>query len=106
MSETREQCRTIYVDKTEEIPIKTCNNVLVEKCEPYSVPNTEVVSDPKEGTQTFTGIKTCEIATQAAEHCAMLPVKEVCQQRMVRGYQVLKCRVREEKQMILGSQTG
>ena len=52
VTETREQCRTIYVDKTEEIPIKTCNNVLVEKCEPYSVPNTEVVSDPKEGTQT------------------------------------------------------
>lgn len=84
VTQSREQCRTVYVDQTEEVPIKTCNNVLVEKCEPYSVPNTEVVSDPKQGTQTFTGIKTCEIATQQAEHCAMLPVKEVCQQRMVR----------------------
>ena len=83
MTESREQCRTIYVDKTEEVPIKTCNNVLVEKCQPYSVPSTEVVTEQMNGDQTFTGIKTCTIATETAEHCAMLPVKEVCQQRTV-----------------------
>merc|ERR1712110_1057519 len=84
VTESREQCRTIYVDKTEEVPIKTCNNVLVEKCQPYSVPSTEVVTEQMNGDQTFTGIKTCTIATETAEHCAMLPVKEVCQPRTVR----------------------
>merc|ERR1719215_1145278 len=83
VTESREQCRTIYVDKIEQVPRKTCNNVMVEKCEPYNVPSTVVVTENKEGTQTFGNIKTCEIATQPAQHCARLPTKEICQPRKV-----------------------
>ena len=84
VTETREQCRTVYVDKHEQVPKKTCNNVLVEKCEPYRVPNTNVVTDETSGTKFFTGIKTCEIATEPAQHCARLPTKEICKPRKVR----------------------
>ena len=99
------QCRTVYVDKTEQVPIKTCKTEMVDKCEPYNVPNTEVVSEPMTGTQTFGNIKVmmmmmmrmimmimmmmmikvCTIAEEQAEHCVNLPTKEICEQRMVRG---------------------
>lgn len=84
VTEYREQCRVVYVQKIEKVPKKTCNSVLVEKCEPYSVPNTNVVTQDMEASKTFTGIKTCEIATEQAQHCARLPTKEICQPRTVR----------------------
>ena len=84
VTETRKQCRTEYVEEKEQVPRKTCNNVLVEKCEPYSVPNTNVVPDEITEIKRFTGIKFCEIATQPAQHCARLPTKEICEPRKVR----------------------
>ena len=65
------------------VNIKTCNNVLEEKCQPYTVPSTEVVTEQMNGDKTFTNIKTCTIDTKKEEHCAMLPVKEVCKPRTV-----------------------
>ena len=84
VTESRQQCRVVWVQKIEKIPKKTCKSVLVEKCEPYTVPNTNVVTDDMEDTQTFTGIKTCKITTQTAQHCARLPTKEICQPKKVR----------------------
>lgn len=97
VTETRKQCRTEYVEEQEQVPKKTCNNVLVEKCEPYSVPNTNVVPDEISGTKIFTGIKSCEIATQPAQHCARLPTKEICEPRKVRRRVKIRATVCDRK---------
>lgn len=97
VTEYREQCRVVYVQKIEKVPKKTCNSVLVEKCEPYSVPNTNVVTQDMEASKTFTGIKTCEIATEQAQHCARLPTKEICQPRTVRRRVKIKATVCDRK---------
>jgi len=80
---TVEQCRMIWVDEPVRVPIKRCESGSENKCLSYTVPVTNVIRDNKDGWREY-DVPTCRIKdVPNAQHCAQLPVKEICQDQTV-----------------------
>ena len=60
-----------------------CNTEVVDKCESYTVPASTVDSEQRSESITFNDIQTCDIETVADQHCADLPMAEICTPRTV-----------------------
>ena len=45
ITEQRQQCKTVYEEKTITVPVKECNQGTTELCEEYQVPKQEVVGN-------------------------------------------------------------
>ena len=43
ITESRQQCKTVYEDKVIKVPVKECNQGTTEVCEDYQVPRQELV---------------------------------------------------------------
>jgi len=77
-----DQCKTVYIDKTVEVPVQSCKNGVEEKCFKYSVPQHKVVTQPANEIVKFE-TRECDVATVEREHCAMLNTRMDCQKRTV-----------------------
>jgi len=82
ITDTIDQCKTVYVDKTVEVPVQSCQQGQEKKCFQYSVPQHTVVDkDAMEMVKFET--RQCDIATVPREHCAMLPTRMDCKKQEV-----------------------
>ena len=93
VTENRQQCKTVFEEKTLNVPVKECNQGTTEVCEEYEVPKQELVSkmliankcqsvisqitNQETGSLTIP-VENCDIVTEEKQHCIPLPTEVIC----------------------------
>jgi len=77
ITEHRQQCKTVYEEKTIRVPVKECKPGTTQLCEDYEVPKQEVQTSQESGTVTI-AVENCDIVEEKKEYCANLPTEVLC----------------------------
>lgn len=77
ITEHRQQCKTVYEDKTIRVPVKECNQGTTQLCEDYEVPRQEVQTTQESGTVTIP-VENCDIVEEEKQYCPNLPTEVLC----------------------------
>jgi len=78
-----QQCKTIYIDEPMQVPVKSCESGVEEKCYSYEVPD-QTVERVQESESVDFPSADCTVQEAEKEHCTMLPTELVCQKSTVR----------------------
>jgi len=77
ITESRQQCKTVYEDKVIKVPVKECNQGTTEVCEDYQVPRQELQTSADSGSITIP-VESCDIVEEDKQYCAKLPTEVIC----------------------------